>query len=310
MKTFPLHAITLALLALTGAAQAQQSSNVDKITVTGEGDKLGAGLMVDEDAPKARSTVTKAVIDKERPGSNPFQALTYLPGVNASSLDATGLFGGNLRVRGFNSDQMGFTINGAPVNDSGNFAVYPQEYTDSENLCEIFITQGATDTEAPPSSDTTAPPATTAAPTTQRTAPPQTAPPQTSPPQTFQTTTPKPTPNTVGADALNGDARQVYDALNGALGGIALEGGLVSSAQSHSGKLASSGRSAASTNLCSETGFPWASVNEVTAQGPDVASVTNSLTGQVGSFRGYTYMGVGVSSGAGGVYVSVRVGRQ
>ena len=167
-----------------------------------------------------------------------------------------------------------------------------------------------TDTEVPPSSDTTAPPATTAAPTTQRTAPPQTAPPQTSPPQTFQTTTPKPTPNTVGADALNGDARQVYDALNGALGGIALEGGLVSSAQSHSGKMASSGSSAASTNLYSETGFPWASVNEVTAQGPDVASVTNSLTGQVGSFRGYTYMGVGVSSGAGGVYVSVRVGRQ
>lgn len=151
MTTFRLHAITLALasLAAATAAQAQQATHVDKITVTGEGDKLGAGLMVDEDAPKARSTVTKAVLDKQRPGSNPYQALTYLPGVNASSVDATGLFGGNLRVRGFNSDQMGFTINGAPVNDSGNFAVYPQEYTDSENLCEIFITQGATDTEAP-----------------------------------------------------------------------------------------------------------------------------------------------------------------
>jgi iron complex outermembrane receptor protein len=70
-------------------------------------------------------------------------------GVNASSYDATGLFGGNLRVRGFNSDQMGFTINGAPVNDSGNFAVYPQEYTDSENLCELSITQGSADTDAP-----------------------------------------------------------------------------------------------------------------------------------------------------------------
>lgn len=166
-----------------------------------------------------------------------------------------------------------------------------------------------TATEAPPSSETTAPPA-TSAPTTQRTAPPQTAPPQTSPPQTFQTTTPKATPNTVGADALNGDAQQVYNALNGALGGIALEAGLVSSAQSHSGKMASSGSSAASTNLYAETGFPWASVNEVTAQGSDVASVTNSLVGQVGSFRGYTFMGVGVSTGTNGVFVSVRVGRQ
>lgn len=150
MKTYRLNAVALALLALASLAQAQQpSSTVEKITVTGEGDKLGTGLMVDEDAPKARSTVTKAMLDKQRSGSNPFQALSYLPGVNASSVDATGLFGGNLRVRGFNSDQMGFTINGAPVNDSGNFAVYPQEYTDSENLCEMFITQGATDTEAP-----------------------------------------------------------------------------------------------------------------------------------------------------------------
>ncbi len=148
MKKFPLTAVSLALLALGQLAQAQ-STDIGKVTVTGEGDKLGAGLIIDEDTPKAKSTVTKAQIDKQRASSNPYQNMALLPGVNASSYDATGLFGGNLRVRGFNSDQMGFTINGAPVNDSGNFAVYPQEYTDSENLCEIFITQGATDTEAP-----------------------------------------------------------------------------------------------------------------------------------------------------------------
>ncbi len=149
MKKFPLTAIGLALAALASAASAQSTSDIGKITVTGEGDKLGTGLMIDEDTPKAKSTVTKAQIEKMRPTSNPYQNLALLPGVNSSSYDGTGLFGGNLRVRGFNSDQMGFTINGAPVNDSGNFAVYPQEYTDSENLCEIFITQGATDTEAP-----------------------------------------------------------------------------------------------------------------------------------------------------------------
>jgi iron complex outermembrane recepter protein len=150
MKRFPRSTIGLALLALAAAAQAQTTtSEIGTITVTGEGDRLGTGLMIDEDTPKAKSTVTKAEIDKLRSSSNPFQALAMLPGVNANSIDATGLFGGNLRVRGFNSDQMGFTINGAPVNDSGNFAVYPQEYSDAENLCEIFITQGATDTEAP-----------------------------------------------------------------------------------------------------------------------------------------------------------------
>lgn len=150
MRIFTLNAVALAMLAMLGAAQAQSTSTeLNKVTVTGEGDKLGTGLLMDEDAPKARSSVTKAQLEKIRSTSNPFQALSLLPGVNSSSFDATGMFGGNLRVRGFNSDQMGFTINGAPVNDSGDFRVYPQEYVDVENLCSLYVTQGAPDTDAP-----------------------------------------------------------------------------------------------------------------------------------------------------------------
>jgi len=149
MRTFKLNTLALAMFTMLGAAHAQQTSEIGKITVTGEGDKLGTGLIIDEDTPKAKSTVTKAQLEKTRSSSNPFQALALLPGVNSTSQDATGLFGGSLRVRGFNSDQMGFTLDGAPVNDSGSFSVFPQEYSDQENLCEIFVTQGATDTEAP-----------------------------------------------------------------------------------------------------------------------------------------------------------------
>jgi len=148
MRTFTLNVVAVAMLAMIGAARAQ-TTELNKVTVTGEGDKLGAGLLMDEDAPKARSSVTKAQLEKTRSSGNPFQALSLLPGVNSSSFDATGMFGGNLRVRGFNSDQMGFTINGAPVNDSGSFSVFPQEYVDSENLCSLYITQGAPDTDAP-----------------------------------------------------------------------------------------------------------------------------------------------------------------
>ena len=148
MRTFTLNAMALAMLALLGAAHAQ-TAELNKITVTGEGDKLGTGLLIDEDAAKARSSVTKAQLEKSRSSGNPFQALSLLPGVNSTSHDATGLFGGGLRVRGFNSDQMGFTINGAPVNDSGSFAIFPQEYVDSENLCSLYVTQGAPDTDAP-----------------------------------------------------------------------------------------------------------------------------------------------------------------
>lgn len=151
-RRFSLSLLTFSLacagLASPGWA-ASDTTDVGTVHIAGEGDSLGNGLMIEEDGAKAKSTVTKAAIDKSRPTANPFQLLNLQPGVNASSYDATGLFGGNLRVRGFNSDQMGFTINGAPVNDSGNFAVYPQEYTDSENLCELFVTQGSVDTDAP-----------------------------------------------------------------------------------------------------------------------------------------------------------------
>jgi iron complex outermembrane recepter protein len=149
------NAFVLAILAIgfapcTMAQTAPASStNVGTVTVTGEGDKLGNGLLIEEDSSKAKSTITRAALEKARPSSNPFQLLELTPSVNTYNHDATGLFGGQLKVRGFNSDQLGFTINGAPVNDSGNFAVFPQEYTDTENLCEVFVTQGSADTEAP-----------------------------------------------------------------------------------------------------------------------------------------------------------------
>jgi len=127
----------------------EEAKRVETISIIGEGDKLGTGLIIQEEAPKARSTTTRAALDKQRATSNPYQGLQLLPGVNTFSFDATGLFGGGMRVRGFNSDQMGFTVDGAPVNDSGSFSVFPQEYTDAENMCELFVTQGTPDSDAP-----------------------------------------------------------------------------------------------------------------------------------------------------------------
>lgn len=136
-------------IAFSDLSLAQQTSTgIGQITVSGEA-SLGAGLMVQEESVKARSTATREYLTTQIPTANPYQGIRLLPGVNAHSTDATGLFGGSLTVRGFNSDQMGFTIDGAPVNDSGNYAVYPQEYVDLENLEEIFLTQGAIDIDAP-----------------------------------------------------------------------------------------------------------------------------------------------------------------
>jgi len=154
-------AIALACLACaSGLAQAQtaapapaSTSSSDEGQVRSEviitGKKMGMGLMVFEEAPKARSTVTAAELEKQRPTGNAYEALELLPAVNSYNHDATGLFGGGLTLRGFNSDQIGATINGVPVNDSGSFSVYPQEYVDQENTCSQFVTQGSTDVDSP-----------------------------------------------------------------------------------------------------------------------------------------------------------------
>ena len=122
---------------------------IGTIVITGRGDRLGAGQMLKEDATKARSTVTRAATEKDRATGNSFQAMSLLPGVNTFSHDATGLFGGTISVRGFTADQMGVTINGVPVNDSGSYSVFPQEYSDQENLCTQSLAPGAPDVESP-----------------------------------------------------------------------------------------------------------------------------------------------------------------
>jgi iron complex outermembrane receptor protein len=144
-------ACQLACLSVSANAQTtpEVAASAPRAEVVITGKKIGMGLMVTEDAPKARSTITAEELEKQRPTGNAYEALEMLPSVNSYNHDATGLFGGGMSLRGFNSDQIGATINGVPVNDSGNFAVYPQEYVDQENTCSQFVTQGSTDVDSP-----------------------------------------------------------------------------------------------------------------------------------------------------------------
>src|SRR5690349_14006766 len=128
-------------LACMGAASAQATDTTtappaepDKTAILPR-KKLRTRHMLTEDAPRASRTMPRDELEKQRPTGNAYPALEMMPSVNSFNPDATGLFGGGLTMRGFNSDQLGATINGAPVNDSGNFAVYPQEYVDQENTC-------------------------------------------------------------------------------------------------------------------------------------------------------------------------------
>ncbi|WP_282338598.1 MULTISPECIES: TonB-dependent receptor [Pseudomonas] len=149
MKLNPIYAVFLAagLGGWTAAALAEDSVDVGDVEVTGK--SLGNGQMVQEEAPKGRSTVTKEALEKMSPTSNGIDKLKYTPGINVSSDDSTGLSGFNFTMRGMQSDQIGVTMDGIPVNDSGNYNMYPNLLGDPENLEEVFATQGSSEMDAP-----------------------------------------------------------------------------------------------------------------------------------------------------------------
>ncbi len=149
MKLNPIFAMFLAagLGGWTVAALAEDSVDVGDVNVTGQ--TLGNGQMVKEEAPKARSTVTKEALEKMAPTGNAIDKLKYTPGVNVSSDDSTGLSGFNFTMRGMSADQIGVSLDGIPVNDSGNYNLYPNLLGDPENLGEVFATQGSSEIDAP-----------------------------------------------------------------------------------------------------------------------------------------------------------------
>ncbi|TWB27724.1 TonB-dependent receptor [Nitrospirillum bahiense] len=135
-----------------GAAMAQEASSagdVETILITGGRPVSATGQITMQEAPKSASVVTQKFIQDQPAAANPFQLINLAPGVNSNGRDATGTGRGAISVRGFQSNQIGLILDGVPVNDSGTFNVYPQEYIDAENLSQVYIMQGAGDADTP-----------------------------------------------------------------------------------------------------------------------------------------------------------------
>jgi iron complex outermembrane recepter protein len=101
-------------------------------------------------AASSRQTqaVTASAISLSAPGVSPLKAIERLPGVNFQSADALGNYEWSTRisVRGFNQNQMGFTLDGVPLGDMsyGNHnGLHISRATISENLARVELSQGA-----------------------------------------------------------------------------------------------------------------------------------------------------------------------
>lgn len=135
----------------TSNATQRDVQQMSTVTVNGQALSLGGGLMSVQTAPKAVSTITREAIEKAAPGSNFTQLISTIPGVNAATDDVTGLANGHYSLRGYDASDIGVTVNGAPVTDTGSYSVYATEYGDSENMGDITVLQGIPDIDMPDS---------------------------------------------------------------------------------------------------------------------------------------------------------------
>ncbi|MBB5716528.1 TonB-dependent receptor domain-containing protein [Sphingomonas aerophila] len=93
-------------------------------------------------------TVTAADLERLTPGTSPLKAISKLPGVNFQSSDAFGAYEWSTRIslRGFNQNQLGFTLDGIPLGDMsyGNVnGLHISRASISENLAATTVAQGA-----------------------------------------------------------------------------------------------------------------------------------------------------------------------
>lgn len=139
-RSFALTAtITSALLA--AAAHAQQTDAgaagpVEEVIVLGRGET------------RQVQSISAQQLDHLPAGTSPLKAIENLPGVNFQSADPYGAYEWSARivVRGFNQNQLGFTLDGVPLGDMtyGNHnGLHISRAIPSENVTRVALSQGA-----------------------------------------------------------------------------------------------------------------------------------------------------------------------
>lgn len=133
----PLTLSTLLALAFAPAAVFAQQQDVQQITVTGNG--RGQSRQVE--------FVSSAELRQLPPGSSPLAAVSRLPSVNFQSADAFGSYEWSTRltVRGFNQNQLGFTLDDIPLGDMSyaNFnGLHISRAIPTENIARSVLSAG------------------------------------------------------------------------------------------------------------------------------------------------------------------------
>jgi len=155
MKIITLLCATSALVMPSMAfAQSTGSQDFDEeeIVVTGSRGTQEVGGVSAPDTTKAKAALTSELIAQQNPGQTILDTVNIIPGVNFQNNDAYGSSGGTLNIRGFSSDRISLTVDGVPLNDSGNYAIFSNQQFDPEIIGEVSVNLGTTDVDSPTAS--------------------------------------------------------------------------------------------------------------------------------------------------------------
>ncbi len=137
MKLKPVQsAVMAACLCISGLAQADNGAvTTQDVSVLGQG------------ATRETETLTQADLQIEAAGTNPLKALEILPGVQFDSSDPWGNYewSEQITIRGFNQNQLGFTLDGIPLGDmsyGNNNGLSIGRAIAPENISTVSVAQG------------------------------------------------------------------------------------------------------------------------------------------------------------------------
>ncbi len=136
-----------------GAAMAQSTGSQAVEVIIKGGPRSTGGLGVQTTQAKDQSIVNKDYISKEVGSANFAQDISLVPGVNYGNEDPTGILSSSeFRMHGFDGAHISVTVDGTPVNDTGNYAVFPGEYLTAEAIDHIVVNLGQTEVDSPTAS--------------------------------------------------------------------------------------------------------------------------------------------------------------
>ena len=155
MKKLSLFCATTALvmpaMAFAQSTGSQDFEEEETIVITGARSQEVGGVTA-PDTTKAKAALTSEVIARQNPGQTILDTINLIPGVSFQNNDAYGSSGGTLNIRGFSSDRVSLTLDGVPLNDSGNYAIFSNQQVDPEVIGEVNVNLGTTDVDSPTAS--------------------------------------------------------------------------------------------------------------------------------------------------------------